>query len=441
MCLSPTPGKALVSLVALVMERFNCTPNTRFIVNESGCLQWHNSAASTLTVPAMAKKAHKQQASALDEVRRHVRIFIDLGRVASESADEDGFLDQVVVQVARAVEIDHVKVLKYRRREADLLVAAGFGWKEGVVRSATLSADLRSPPGRSFQTAQPVVIKNFQAQDDFVHSGLLQDHGIVSLVNVPVLIEGAAWGVLEVDSTRPRDFSQDTIEFLTATAALIGAFLQSHRGELSEGARLAAAAMQAQSRDVLLREMQHRVKNSFQIILASIAIQKRRYAAGDAQRALDHITSRINAISLAHDQLAPHEKGQIVKLSDYLRALCLSIKQQTEGIEVDVQADELELSIERAVPLGLILNEIATNSIKHAFGPDAGGRITVKLVAGVGYGEARLSVADNGRGIKQHNPTGTGLKLIVALARQIGGTVDQESSNQGTRTWLTFPVG
>jgi two-component sensor histidine kinase len=69
-----------------------------------------------------------------------------------------------------------------------------------------------------------------------------------------------------------------------------------------------------------------------------------------------------------------------------------------------VQADELELSIDRAVPLGLILNEIATNSIKHAFGPDGGGRISVKLVAGIGYGEARLSVADNGRGIREHNP-------------------------------------
>jgi RNA polymerase sigma factor (sigma-70 family) len=302
-----------------------------------------------LTVTAMAKKSDKRQASALDEVRRHVRVFVDLGRVAGESNDQNHFLDQVVVQVARAVEIDHVKVLGYRRREADLLVAAGFGWKEGVVRSATLSADLRSPPGRSFQTAQPVVIKNFQAQDDFIHSGLLQEHGIISLVNVPVLIEGAAWGVLEVDSTRPRDFSQDTIEFLTATAALIGAFLQSHGGEPSEAARLATAAMQAQNRDVLLREMQHRVKNNFQIILASIAIQKRRYSAGDAQRALDHIASRINAISLAHDQLAPREEGQIVKLSDYLRALCHSIKQQAEGIEVEVQADELELSIDRAV--------------------------------------------------------------------------------------------
>src|SRR3954463_9947987 len=202
-----------------------------------------------------------EQSPELEKVRRHVRILVDLGRAAGETADLNRFLDQTVVQVARAVEIGHVKVLRYRRRETDLLVAAGFGWKEGVVRSATLSADLRSPPGRSFQTAQPVVVKNFQAQEEFIHSGLLQQHGIVSLVNVPVLIAGAAWGVLEVDSTRSRDFSQDTIEFLTATAALIGAFLQSHQGEPSEAARLATAAMEAQHRDVLLREMQHRVKN------------------------------------------------------------------------------------------------------------------------------------------------------------------------------------
>jgi signal transduction histidine kinase len=59
---------------------------------------------------------------------------------------------------------------------------------------------------------------------------------------------------------------------------------------------------------------------------------------------------------------------------------------------------------------------------------------------GVGYGEGRLTVADNGRGIKVGNPTGSGLKLIAALARQIGGTVHQDSSNQGTTTWLTFPM-
>jgi GAF domain-containing protein len=92
-----------------------------------------------------------------------------------------------------------------------------------------LSADLSRRRAALSKPPSPSSLKNFQAQDDFIHSGLLQEH-VVSLVNVPVLIEGAAWGVLEVDSTRQRDFSQDTIEFLTATAALIGAFLHRPNG-------------------------------------------------------------------------------------------------------------------------------------------------------------------------------------------------------------------
>ena len=74
------------------------------------------------------------------------------------------FLDQAVVQIVRAVEIHHVKVLQYRPRSSDLLLIAGVGWKEGAVRSATLSADLRSPPGRAFQTAEPVIIKDLASK-------------------------------------------------------------------------------------------------------------------------------------------------------------------------------------------------------------------------------------------------------------------------------------
>ena len=226
------------------------------------------------------------------------------------------------------------------------------------MRSATLPAHLRSPPGRSFQTAEPVFIKNFDEQEDFTLSDLLRQHHIVSLVNVPVPIAGAAWGVLEIDSTSPRVFQRghDPVSDRRRGAhRRIRA--APHRGTGRGCESLAAAAVEAQNRDVLLREMQHRVKNSFQLILASIAIQQRRHPTEDVLRALDHVASRINAISLAHDQLAPREEGQIVRLSDYLRALCLSIKQQAEGIEIDVQADELELSIDRAVPLGLILNQ------------------------------------------------------------------------------------
>jgi two-component system, sensor histidine kinase PdtaS len=381
----------------------------------------------------------EREDGALDKVRRHVRILVDISRLAGENVDLDRFLDQAVMQVARAVEINHVKVLRYRPRTADLLVVAGLGWKEGVVRTAILSADLRSAPGRAFQTAEPVTIKNFNEQEEYVRSDFLKEHGIISLTNVPVLIDGAAWGVLEVDSTTPRDFSEDTTDFMMAAAALIGSFVQRRSPQPDEAVRLIAAAAEAQRRDVLLREMQHRVKNNFQLILASISIQKRRYSGGDVHRALDHVASRINAISLAHDQLASRQDGQIVRLSDYINALCVSIRQQTEAVEIDVECDELELSIDRAVPLGLILNEAATNSIKHAFGSE-GGRIGVRLAGGLGYGEARLTVSDNGSGIRKPSEGGSGLKLIASLARQIGGIVEQESSDAGTTTSLRFPL-
>ena len=377
------------------------------------------------------------EGSPLDKLRRHVRILVDIGRLAGENADLTRFLDQAVVQIARAVEIHHVKVLQYRPRSSDLLLIAGVGWKEGAVRSATLSADLRSPPGRAFQTAEPVIIKDFSKQEEYVRSDLLKEHGIVSVSNVPVLTNGAAWGVLEVDSTAPRDFTEDTTDFLTAAAALIGTVLR-HNARPEE-ARLMAAAAEAQRREILLREMQHRVKNNFQLVLSSISIQKRRSQGAEVHRALDHVASRINAISLAHDQLAPRHEGQTVRLSDYIRALCSAIRQQIEDVEVDVEFDELELSIDRALPVGLILNETAMNSIKHAFGPD-GGRITVRLVGGIGFGEARLTVSDNGRGIINVSENGSGLKLIASLARQIGGTIEQQSSDSGATTILTFPL-
>ena len=377
-------------------------------------------------------------AQALEKVRRHVRILVEIGRIAGVANDLNWFLDQVVVQVARAVEINHVKVLQYRPKEADFLVVAGIGWREGVVRTATLAANMRSAPGRAYRTGDPVTVKDLNQQSEYVLSEFLKQHGIISLSNVPVVIDGAAWGVLEVDSTVPRDFSEDTTDFLLATGALIGAFLQRYQARAAD-AEKERARNEVHSREVLLRELQHRVKNNFQLILSSISLQKRQCSGEEAKLALRHVTSRISAISLAHDQLTLRESGQKVRLSDYIRALCNSITQQAEGIDIEVEADELELAIERAVPVGLILNEATTNSIKYAFGPE-GGAIHVKLVGGIGYGEGQLSISDSGKGMDDSERSGSGLKLISSLAKQIGGTVAVTSTNKGTTILLTFPI-
>lgn len=378
-------------------------------------------------------------AAPLATLRRHVRILVDLGRLAGEPFSLERFLDQAVVQVARAVEIDHVKILRYRHGTIDLFMEAGMGWREGVVRSATFPSDLRSPPGRAYRTGEPVIIEDTANAPDFVIAEVLREHGIVSLANVPVLIGGAAWGVLEVDSSTQRDFGQDTLAFMEAAAAIISSVVQRRTLDRSEADAAATAAAQIHAREVLLGEMQHRVKNNFQVILSSIALQKRRFESAEVHRVLDHVVNRINAISLAHDQLSPRHDMHAVNVAGYLRTLCASVGGQSENIAVDIDADEIELAIDRAVALGLILNEAVTNSVKHAF-DEAGGRISVKLTAGVGYGEARLTVADNGRGIQNPRPGGSGQKLIGALARQIGGEVEQASSDQGTTTAVTFPV-
>src|SRR3954451_24697220 len=191
----------------------------------------------------------------LDKLRRHVRILIDVGRLAAGHSAMDRFLDQAVVQVARAVEIERVKVLRYRHRTADLIMTAGIGWKEGLVGSATFPVALRSPPGPAFLTAEPTVIADTGAAQDFTISEVLKEHGIVSLANVAILINGAAWGVLEVDSTTERAFGQDTLAFMTAAVGIIGAALQRENAEQGKADALATAAARTQAREVLLREM------------------------------------------------------------------------------------------------------------------------------------------------------------------------------------------
>lgn len=368
-----------------------------------------------------------------------MQILVDLGRLAGQSAGLPHLLDQVVTHVARAVEVSHVKVLEYRATQDDLLIVAGVGWKAGVVGAASLSADMRSPPGRAYQTAEAVTVEDFGVEQNFDPSPLLREHGIVSLCNVPILVDGAAWGVLEVDSTVPRDFTEETFEFLRATAGLVGTWLGRTLAQAQDAVRIAAALNTAENQAVQLRELQHRAKNNFQLILSSISFERNRAADPAVAAALDKVVARVGAMALAHEQLQVRDGGKVLQLARYLQALCQSIKRQFDRIEIDVVADEVALQIDRAVPLGIILNELVTNAIKHAF--DAkGGRIGVELRVGPGPGEARMVVRDNGRGISERAAEGTGLQLVRGLARWAGGDIALASTGAGTTVTIRFTV-
>src|SRR5689334_14202406 len=135
------------------------------------------------------RKAPYNSAVESEILREHQRVLIDLARYATETDDLQRFLDDVVVRVSAAVEIDHVKVLRYRPTTGDLVIEAGVGWNPSSVKAISFATDMASPPGRTFQTGQPVLIEDFNNAPGFRISVPLRDHGIVSLLNVPIFID------------------------------------------------------------------------------------------------------------------------------------------------------------------------------------------------------------------------------------------------------------
>lgn len=381
--------------------------------------------------------ANKQNHEPITRVRQHIQSLGELAAIASAKIPAESLLSSAVTLVSNAIEIDHVKILRYRPVPGDLLLEAGVGWRPGVVGSATFPVDFSSAPGRTFQTGQPTIIPNFGATKEFRPAPILVEHGIVSLVNVPIQINGAAWGVLEADSVVARDFSIDTLAFLVAAASILASAIHREQLDQAHARAVAAAAEEGRRSQILLQEMQHRVKNNFQTILAMIAIQKRREPSEAGQAVLSKTADAIMAMSLAHNQLAASQRAETVHLPSYISALATSMQQPLEKVTIDVLADEISTGIEKAMPLGLIINELVTNSVKHAYGP-AGGAVKIVLANGPGKGEARLTVSDEGRGMGAAGSGGAGLKLIEALVQQIYGRLTVDSSSKGTTVTIAF---
>jgi two-component sensor histidine kinase/putative methionine-R-sulfoxide reductase with GAF domain len=370
-------------------------------------------------------------------LREHQRVLIDLARYATETEHLQRFLDDAVVRVAAAVEIDHVKVLRYRAVQGDLVIEAGVGWNPSSVKAVSFATDLASPPGRTFQTGQPISIEDLNDAPGFRISIPLKEHNIVSLLNVPIFVDTAVWGVLEIDSTILRGFAEDTTIFLTGVAALIGLVVRRVEAQDAHSRATAMAAEEARKRETLLYEIQHRVKNNFQMLLAMLALRTPGPGTGSERELALRVADAIRAMSLAHDQLSSGQGGKVVALSSYLKALGTGLQSTLENIAIEVRTDEIDVWIDQAVPIGLIVNELVTNSVKHAFDP-RGGTIQIELLAGQGPGLSCLYVKDNGKGFDPSKASGSGLKLVRALADQIRGRIEHESSARGTTTRLTF---
>jgi signal transduction histidine kinase len=195
-------------------------------------------------------------------------------------------------------------------------------------------------------------------------------------------------------------------------------------------------------RETLLRELHHRVKNNLEVIDSLLQLQAGALPDPRLRAALAETSTRVHAIAEIHRLL--HGAGDFarVDMKAYAEALSASLiaifAVAPERVRVSVDAQPVRLDLLRAVPAGLILNELFSNALKHAFPGDRGGAISVGLA--VEAGRVELAVRDDGVGLPEPLPSGTlGLKLVRVLVEQLGGTVVLESA-AGTTVRVRFPA-
>jgi two-component sensor histidine kinase len=347
-------------------------------------------------------------------------------------------MQYVAAQVSRVTHIEHTKVMRHRPEKGDLLIEAGVGWKPGVVGHAILSIDHRSPAGRAFQTGAPVAIHDLNGGDEFRIPDILREHGIVSLLNVPVMVNGLTWGVLEVDSETPTVFDEWDVSFMRILANFMGTCLALHESQQMVFEERAQRERERAQSATLLRELQHRIKNNLQIIIAFLSLKIREGSAEVRQR-LTSVIGRVQAIALAHDLLSVSRQVSTVDFADYLSALCGNIDPQNPEIKIQVEAEPAQIPIDRAVPAGLVVNELVTNCLKYAFG-NSGGQIRIHFALAGNDSEGCIMVEDDGKGMDVPPKKGLGLTLVEAFAQQIQGRIDFKKVDHGSRTVLCFPV-
>jgi len=197
-------------------------------------------------------------------------------------------------------------------------------------------------------------------------------------------------------------------------------------------------------RDVLLREVYHRVKNNLQVVDSLLLLQSRRLTDEGAKSALSALRSRVHALGLVHNQLMGSKDLETFDIGPFLQELTQHLLDGggRNGVTLDVLAAPTRVGLDFAIPLALLVTELVTNSMKHAFDDDAPGRITVSLEAAEEAGWLVLSVADDGRGYDPSTGTSKGflgVTIIDGLVRQLRGDL-QVTGGEGTRTVVRLPA-
>jgi two-component sensor histidine kinase len=298
-----------------------------------------------------------------------------------------------------------------------------------------------------------LVVSDAQCDGRFADNPLvLGEPRVRFYAGVPLRADnGMVLGTLCAIDRVPRVLSEHQLHLLRVLTRQVTVQLELRRRNLSlldndRTQRGLQVSLQASVREkeVLLREVHHRVKNNLQLVSSLINLQLSAVESDEARTALEECQGRIHAVAMVHEAIYSARDYAQVSISQYARGLASSVfhalAAPPRGVSLEVDVGDFQLAVDRAIPCGLILNELLTNALKHAY-PN-GGTGTVRLIVEeLPDGKLSVVVSDDGVGLPPdfdlEASSSVGLQVVGALVEQLDGTFSV-SREGGTRFALTF---
>ena len=390
--------------------------------------------------PVVEQKAGEGHAGVtlrrLEQRIRQQEILSELGVIALQGATFDNLLRETARLTAEGLHVQFCKILRHIPEENRLQVVAGVGWDEGIVGVASVGAELASPAGYALRTGKAVISNHLENEERFRTPDLLVQHGIRRAMNVILQGDGKPFGVLEVDSKSEDEFVEHDLAFLQGAANVLGMAIERERNE--RHLKVALARQQ-----FLVKEMNHRVKNSLTIVVSLLQMQART-AIQETAVQLEETARRVNAIARAHERLYRDNYAESMDLGAYIEEVCRDMDSSVSHCTVQVEAQRgIEIKVDNAISVALIIVELITNCAKYAYSANTGGKIWVSIRR-EGDRSILIAVRDEGVGFPDgfdyRKSRGMGMRIVQAFANQLHTTLAFNQRSPGTEVTLSFPL-
>lgn len=285
---------------------------------------------------------------------------------------------------------------------------------------------------------QLILLHDWETQHGDLQSFGVGEQQTISMLFVPIRHSAQVIGVLSIQSYAPDAYNDRDLETLQSLADHCGAALERINAEEQIRTSL-------REKEVLLKEIHHRVKNNLQVISSLLSLQSRQVSDAATLEALRESQHRVRSMALIHEKLYQSDDLARIDFAEYVRNLATylfrSYKASPAAISLSIEtAPDLRLSLDTAIPCGLIVNELVSNALKYAFPDGRSGEIGIAF-GQLGDGRYSLKVCDNGVGVPdgfdfRQSPS-LGLQLVNTLIEQLDGSIELHR-NGGTEFTAQF---